>query len=93
MASVMELANMIGCDPIPVKGIAGSYPVARPNLKRKVKMKEIKREVYVCSHCQNKVKEQIDCNPTWYGTFRKEDPLEIICIDCWDKGIRHKHKI
>ena len=53
----------------------------------------VKREVYVCSHCHQKVKEQIDCNPTWYGIFRGNNILEIICIECWSNGIRLKHKI
>jgi len=46
-----------------------------------MKVKEI-----ICSYCKKKPKEKVDCMPTWFGEYRGEELLEVICIDCYQKN-------
>lgn len=48
----------------------------------------MEKEIIICSRCGSKCKEMIDSKPTWFGSYQNDKRLEVICIDCWEKGER-----
>ena len=51
----------------------------------------------ICNYCKEKVPEQKDCMPTWFGSYRGTELLDVICKPClgedvkkdkWRKGIK-----
>ena len=43
-----------------------------------------------CSHCGSIIPVMKDMNPTFYGRGSGDKLVEIICIPCWEKGVRSK---
>ena len=46
----------------------------------------------VCSRCGKECEEQTHGNPTWFGSYQNEKLVEVICIDCWEKGEKWEKK-
>jgi hypothetical protein len=45
-------------------------------------------EPAICSKCQQKCKDMIDSNPTWYGKMYNDKMVTAVCVDCWNQGER-----
>ena len=39
-----------------------------------------------CDYCKEKVKDQVDEWPTWYGRYEGEQLVGVICTDCFPKN-------
>ena len=48
----------------------------------------MKNETLVCSRCKKICREQTHDIPTWFGKYVGDKIVEIICIDCWERGER-----
>jgi len=53
-------------------------------MKIDIKCKGCEKDIPI-DHYDNKTKR-----PTGFGTFRNNDILDWVCVDCWDKGIRYE---
>ena len=38
-----------------------------------------------CDYCGKKPKEKVDEYPTWFGRYRRDQLIKIICSDCLKK--------
>ena len=47
-------------------------------------------EKMICTNCGKDIPQMIDSNPTFYGKGSGDKLVEIICIECYTKGIRPK---
>lgn len=52
----------------------------------------MKKEEITCSRCGAKCKEMINSRPTWFGKYCRDKLIEVICIDCWEKGEKWEKK-
>lgn len=43
---------------------------------------------YVCDHCKQEVKPQLNCIPTYFRKLAGDKLVEVICADCKAKGIK-----
>lgn len=50
------------------------------------KGEKMSQEKIICGRCKQECKEQIDSNPTFFGSYIAKTLVEAICIDCWKKG-------
>lgn len=44
----------------------------------------------LCTHCQKAVKTMIDDHPTYFAHREANKYIEVICVDCYKKGIKFK---
>ena len=50
-------------------------------------------EKIICNSCKKEVEKQTGCMPTWFGRYKNEKCISVICKDClvdnrekWRKG-------
>lgn len=68
---------------------SGSGFKSRPSCQ--FKKENMKDKTPICRKCKKQCKKQVDANPTWFAKYHKDNLVEAICIDCWNKGEKWKN--
>ena len=45
-----------------------------------------------CSHCNKNLPKEFDAKKQralWFGKYKDNELIEIICRECWNKGVRY----
>jgi len=50
-------------------------------------------EKIICDFCEKEVPNKVDCNPTWFGKYRKEKLIKVICKDCIKNNLEKWRKV